>query len=80
MPVPATVVMMPVAASTLRMRWPSQSLMYRLPAASALTSHGMKVALVAGPPSPRLFRNGMVTSPVPATVVMMPWGVTLRMR
>jgi len=52
-PVPATVVMMCVRASTLRTRLWCMSAMYRSPLAAIATSLGMfRCALVAGPPSP----------------------------
>ena len=76
-PLPATVVMMPVEAVTLRMRWLFVSTMYRLPLASTATPDGLlSLALVAAPVSPEKPKV-----PVPATVVMMPVAaVTLRMR
>jgi hypothetical protein len=73
-PVPATVVMMPVA-STRRMRLLVVSAMKTLPSASAATPKGLySWALVATPPSPE---NPGV--PIPATVVMMPVASTRRM-
>src|ERR1017187_950223 len=50
--------------------------MYRLPVESAFTPWGLaNCALVAGPPSPE--KPG---DPVPATLVIVPSGATLRMR
>jgi len=66
-PLPATVVMMCVTWSTLRMRWLNVSAMKRFPLASIATAYGaLSVAALASPSSPR--------SPVPppATVVMIP--------
>ena len=75
-PSPAMVVMMPVAAVTLRMRLLPESTMYRLPAVSIATSDGpLNCAAVASPLSPL-----DPSTPVPATVLMMPVvAVTLRM-
>ena len=65
-PVPATVVMTPVKASTRRTRTPSPK--YRLPTASTASRAGLLMfAAVAGPPSPE-----KPDVPVPATVVMTP--------
>ena len=62
--------------STLRMRLLNWSPMKRLPAPSSATPLGpLKLALVAGLPSPLNLRV-----PLPATVVMIPEGSTLRMR
>src|SRR5437773_11090275 len=61
LPLPATVVMIPVAAVTLRIRWLELSAMYRLPLASTATPAGtLRFAFVAAPPSP---------APPPATVL-----------
>ena len=77
-PSPATVVMMPVLAVTLRMRLLPLSAINKLPAASTATPLGRKSwALVASPPSP----PKPPLPPLPATVVMMPvLAVILRMR
>src|SRR5438309_5839044 len=77
LPLPATVVMIPVAAATLRIRWLEWSAMYRLPPASTATPAGpLTLALVAAPPSPAKPKE-----PLPATVVMIPDAAsTLRMR
>ncbi len=65
-PFPAMVVMIP--PKTFRMRLLKVSARYRLPAASTATPPGsLRVALVAGPPSPE-----NPTLPLPATVVMIP--------
>src|ERR1035438_4704547 len=69
---PATVAITPFV-ETLRTRLLEESAMYRLPAESTATALGLyRLALVAGPPSPR-------EVPPPATVVMIPLD-TLRMR
>src|SRR5260370_434364 len=53
-PLPATVVMICVAASTRRIRLFSESAMNRLPLLSTATPSGPnRQALVAGPPSPQ---------------------------
>jgi hypothetical protein len=77
LPVPATVVITPVAVATLRTRLFNVSAMNRLPAASNATPVGwLRLALVAGPPSPE-----KSSAPVLATVVMMPVvAATLRTR
>src|SRR5207244_9609408 len=74
---PATVVMIPVAAATLRIRWINWSAIYRLPLASSATPDGpLRLAPVAAPPSP-----AKVKLPLPATVVMIPVAAaTLRIR
>ena len=70
-PFPATVSMMPVLRSTLRIRWLLRSAINRLPDGSTNTSLGnLSSASVAGPPSP--WKPDL---PVPATVVMMWMGV-----
>ncbi len=52
-PLPATVMMFPVAWTTSRMRWLSLSAMKRLPLASMATPAGSaSLAEVPGPPSP----------------------------
>jgi hypothetical protein len=85
-PSPATVVMMPVVASTHRMRKLAASAIKRPPAASSATSNGQSSsALVAGPPSPLKPPIPAIPfsedGPMPATVVMMPVAaVTLRIR
>ena len=62
--------------TTLRMRWPNESAMTRLPAGSTATPWGLfNRALVAAIPSPL---NPPV--PVPATVLMLPDVSTLRTR
>src|SRR3990167_5951120 len=74
-PFPATVEMIPPGV-TLRMRLVTYSAKYRLPAESTATEYGLfKFALVAGPPSPL-----PPDVPPPATVVIVPPGVTLRIR
>src|SRR5437667_213783 len=77
MPLPATVVMIAVAAVTLRIRWLAYSAMYRLPPASTATPTGtLRLAFVAAPPSP-----AKPKTPLPATVVMIPVAApTLRIR
>ena len=66
-PLPANVVMMPVAAATRRMRLlPSPMSTFPLPS-NTTPPHGDTLALVAGPPSP-LYPY----PPLPASVVMMP--------
>src|SRR2546428_13982491 len=69
--------MIPVAATTRRIRSLFASAIKRLPAASTAIPVGVESrALVAGPPSP--LKPAM---PVPAPVVMIPVpGATLRMR
>jgi hypothetical protein len=75
MPVPATVVMMPVAAETLRTAQLLVSAMNRLPERSTAIPVGKSsLALLAGPWSPVY-----PVAPVPAIVVMMPCGSTLRL-
>ena len=66
-PRPATVVILPVSASTFRIRKLLKSEMYRLPAASRARPSGFRPASVAAPPSPEKKRL-----PLPAMVVMMP--------
>ena len=67
-PVPATVEMMPVFASTFRITWLSRSAMYRFPAASNTISCGtFSDASIAGPPSPEY-----PFVPVPANVDVRP--------
>ena len=74
-PVPATVVMIP-SGLTFRTRLLSVSAMKRFPCPSAVTPQGRaSIALVAGPPSPL-----KPYDPFPATVVMMPAGLTFRIR
>ena len=77
-PVPTTVVITPVDASTLRMRLLLVSVMYMLLSLSSTTSRGaFNVALVAGPLSPV---NPPVVVATPATVLIIPLEtVTLRM-
>jgi hypothetical protein len=73
--VPATVVITP-AGLTLRTRWLKASAMYRLPAASTAMPRGLlSWANVAWPVSPE-----KPATPVPATVVITPAGLTLRTR
>lgn len=73
-PVPATVVMIPVPPSTRRIRLFLLSPMKMLPSASTVTFHGsLSNALTAGPPSPL-----QPNVPVPATRRMMPSEVILR--
>src|SRR5437660_1458336 len=77
-PPPATVVMIPLAA-TLRIRLDAASVMYKLPARSTATAAGGdNVALAAGPPSPSGKQPIFPGQPMPATVVMVPLGETLR--
>src|SRR5271157_3239593 len=67
-PLPATVVMVWVAASTRRTRLPDRSAMKRLPAASTATPNGkFREASAAGPLSPV-----DDAAPLPATSVRMP--------
>ena len=67
-PVPAMVVMTPVAWFTSRMRLFSESAMKRFPAASTVTPVGsFSLALTASPPLPE-----EPEVPFPATVVMTP--------
>src|SRR5438132_666514 len=74
-PLPATVEMIPPGV-TLRIRLVSLSAMNRFPAASTETPDGVaSQALVAGPPSPE-----NPACPFPATVVIVPLGVTFRIR
>src|ERR1019366_9888419 len=72
-PLPAKGAMTPVDAVTLRTRNPS--LIYRFPTLSAARPRIKMPALVAGPLSPQL-----VEEPFPATVEMVPCGVTFRTR
>ncbi len=75
LPPPATVVMMPLAA-TRRTRLLPVSAMIRFPALSNVRRCGwLNSALVAGPPSPE-----DPAVPLPATVVMMPLLSILRIR
>jgi len=63
-------------ASTLRTRWLLESAMIRLPLGSTATAKGeLSWAAVAGPPSPP-----KPATPVPATVVTVPPGLTRLMR
>src|ERR1035441_6326372 len=74
-PFPTTVVMVPLA-STLRMRLLHWSSIYRFLDESKVMRGGLhRLALVAAPPSPEY-----PEIPLPATVVMMPLVVTLRIR
>ena len=74
-PLPATVVIVP-SGSMRRMRWFPASAMNTLPSWSSATPVGYcRLAAVAGPPSPR--NEGM---PLPAIVVIVPSGVTRRIR
>ena len=74
-PVPAIVVIVP-AAETLRIRLFSASLMTKPPSGVGSTSVGeFSEAAVAGPPSPE-----NADLPLPATVVIVPFAATLRMR
>ena len=74
-PLPASVVMMP-PADTFRIRLLKVSAMKRFPAASTATPLGsFNDAEVAGPPSPE-----KPSTPLPATVVMMPLTETFRIR
>src|SRR5579871_6429065 len=67
-PFPATVVIVPVAASILRILGKAASAMYRLPAASTAVPEGPFIsAAVAEPPSPVY-----PAVPLPAYVVMVP--------
>jgi hypothetical protein len=75
-PPPATVLIVPVTASTRRIRWLSVSAMSTSPSARTATPAGLRRwAAVAAPPSPE-----KLEVPVPATVEMMPVADTLRMR
>jgi hypothetical protein len=74
-PFPATVVMAP-AALTMRIALLAESAMKRSPALSTATAAGKySPALVAGPPSPKY-----PPPPPPAIMVMVPAGLTLRIR
>ena len=76
MPVPATVVICPVALSTRRIRWLSVSATNTFPEASTATPPGkLKVARVANSPSPP-----NMYQPLPATVSMVPPVSTRRTR
>src|SRR5258708_38225935 len=69
-PVPATVVIMPVRAATFRMRT-LKSQKYRLPAPSSATLDGkLRSALVAGPLSPPYPPVDTLLGPDPATVAI----------
>ena len=68
-PVPANKVMMPVLLATKRTLWFHPSAKYTLSDTSTVKPNiKLKVALVAGPPSPALLPD----APVPAKVVIMP--------
>jgi hypothetical protein len=75
-PLPAQVMMVPFG-HTWRMRWFLESAIKMLPVVeSTATPYGLcKAADVASPPSPL-----MPYEPVPATVVIVPFGHTLRMQ
>ena len=74
-PVPATVVIVP-DGDTLRMRWLFESGMRKPPSPVDTTPLGMLIAAaVAGPPSPPY-----PCVPLPATVVIVPFGHTRLMR
>src|SRR5439155_182905 len=76
-PVPATVLIVPVVAATLRMTQLPLSAMKRLPAPSRATPAGeLSSAAVAAPPSPAKPQ----THPAPATVLIVPVAAaTMRM-
>src|SRR5580692_8446185 len=81
LPLPATVVMIPVIADTLRMRLLLVSAIKRLPEASTATLAGLfNNAEVAGPPSPEKLPLFTPSAPLPATVVMTPLDDTFRIR
>jgi hypothetical protein len=74
-PLPATVVMIPLE-ETFRIRWLPTSAIRKPPSGVGATANGMfSSADVAGPPSPL-----KPWTPVPATVVIVPLGQTLRTR
>jgi hypothetical protein len=74
-PLPAMVLIVP-DGDTFRIAMLLASAMYRLPVASTVTPVGVSSdALVATPPSPEYPAN-----PLPATVLMIPLGLTLRIR
>src|SRR6202035_509284 len=80
MPVPATVEIVP-AAVTSRIRWSKASAMKRMLEASTVKAWGADIyAEDAGPPSPHADVEGVQVLPVPTTVLMIPLGVTTRMR
>src|ERR1700683_4656596 len=79
-PVPALVVIVPPGVS-LRTRLSLASAMYTLPAPSTATPTGsLRFALVPAPPSPQAAVAGLQAVPVPAIVVIVPPGVSLRTR
>src|SRR5438309_2445303 len=68
-------------AETLRIRLDPASVMYKLPARSTATAAGGdNTALAAGPPSPSGKQKIWPAQLMPATVVMVPPGETLRTR
>jgi hypothetical protein len=75
-PVPAAVEMVP-SGLTSRTRWFSWSVKWIVPSRSAIViiTGGQSAASMSGPPPPAYF-----SSPVPATVEMVPSRSTLRMR
>jgi hypothetical protein len=74
-PLPATVVMIPVG-DTRRTRPAPASAIKKLPSGSTATPIGsLKLAAVAGPPSPE-----SPNQPVPATVLIVPSANTRRTR
>src|SRR6266480_4555930 len=78
-PLPATVLI--VVPVTLRIRWSKVSAMYALPEPSTATPSGtFRLADVAAPPSPHAAVDGEQAVPLPATVLIVPPGVTLRIR
>src|ERR1017187_8909346 len=77
-PVPATVVMMPEPAATLRMRLLDPSVIYIFPALSKVRYLGLfRLAIWATPPSPAKFGwllpTTVVIIPVPAATMRILW-------
>jgi hypothetical protein len=78
---PATVVIVPVVGSILRMRLLPVSAMKMVPSGATVTAEGdLRFALVAAPPSPPKAPASPLPGPVPAIVEIVPFGSTLRMR
>ena len=75
MPVPAAVQILP-SVVTLRTRWPENSEMYKLPAASVATLRGVS----RGTPVARAPSAAAASVPPPATVAMAPSGAMRRTR
>src|SRR5262245_66217683 len=78
-PLPATVLMMP-SGLTRRTRRVLPSPMYRLLSGPTARDRAITVARVAGPRSPQGRFGAGQELPLPATVVMMPFGSTRRTR